>query len=57
MILEKEFHGRTYRLLVISDGKDFRFKVNERIFDSLAAATRHVIRDDLREGFGVRYGY
>ena len=55
MILEKEFYGRTYRLLIIKNGKEFRFKVNELIFDSLTAAARHVIRDDTRAISGPQF--
>lgn len=55
MVLEKEFYGRTYRLLVIKDGEVFRFKVNERIFDSLTAAARHVCRDETRAISGPQF--
>jgi hypothetical protein len=48
MVLEKEFYGRKYRLLVIKDGRSFRFKVGERIFDSLTAAARYVCGDETR---------
>lgn len=48
MVLDKEFYGRTYRLLIIKDGEAFRFKVNKRIFDSMTAAARHVCRDETR---------
>jgi len=55
MVLEREFYGRTHRLLVIRDGKDFRFKVNELNFNSLTAAARHICRDDTRAISGPQF--
>lgn len=55
MILEKEFYGRVYRLLVIKEGGGFLFKIDDRIFTSLTAAARHVCRDDTRTISGPNF--
>jgi hypothetical protein len=55
MVLEKQFYGRIYRLLVIKDGNDFLFRINDRIFTSLTAAAKHVCRDDTRTISGPQF--
>lgn len=55
MVLEKEFYGRTHRLLVIKEGDEFLFKIDDRIFASLTAAARHVCRDDTRTISGPQF--
>lgn len=55
MILEKEFYGRVYRLLVVKDGDVFVFRVDDRIFTSLTAAARHVCRDETRTISGPQF--
>jgi hypothetical protein len=55
MILKKQLCGRTYRLLVVKDGRDFRFKIDDRIFGSLTAAARYVCRDETRQISGPQF--
>jgi hypothetical protein len=38
MVLERVYHERVYRLLVIRQGDDLKFKVDEHVFASLTAA-------------------
>lgn len=49
MVLEREFYGRTFKLLVVKDDAITRFKVNDRLFDSLTSAARYVLRDETRQ--------
>ena len=55
MVLQKEFYGRVYRLLVVKDGERFRFKIDDCIFESLTAAAKHVCRDSTREMSGPQF--
>jgi hypothetical protein len=48
MVLEKVYHKRVYRLLVIRQGEGLKFKIDEHVFASLTAAAKYVCRDDNR---------
>jgi hypothetical protein len=48
MVLEKIYHGRVYRLLVIRQGDSLKFKIDEHVFASLTAAAKYVCRDKNR---------
>ena len=48
MVLEKVYHGRVYRLLVIRQGDSLKFKIDEHVFSSLTAAAKYVCRDENR---------
>jgi hypothetical protein len=49
MVLEREFYGRLRKLLVVGDGDGHKFKIDERVFDSMTAAARYVVRDETRQ--------
>ena len=49
MVLEREFYGRRRKLLVVGDGDGRKFKIDERVFDSLTAAARYVVGDETRQ--------
>jgi hypothetical protein len=48
MVLEKVYHRRVYRLLVIRQGESLKFKIDEHAFASLTAAAKYVLRDQNR---------
>ena len=48
MILQREFYGQLYRLVVIKEKDVFKFKLGDQVFPSLTAAAKHVCRDDTR---------
>lgn len=49
MVLEREFYGRSYKLLIVKDDSCIRFKVDGHLYDSLTAAARYVLRDETRQ--------
>lgn len=55
MVLEKEYYGRTHKLRVVKDGQILRFKIDDKLFDSLTAAARHVLRDETRQVNGPQF--
>ena len=55
MVLEREFYGRTFKLLIVKDDAIMRFKVDDRLFDSLTAAARYVLRDETRQVNGPAF--
>jgi hypothetical protein len=48
MVLEKVYHRRVYRLLVITQGDSLKFKIDEHVFSSLTATAKYVCRDENR---------
>jgi hypothetical protein len=55
MVIERNFYGRIYKLFVIDGDEGLKFKLDERIFDSLTAAARHVLRDETRPISGPQF--
>jgi hypothetical protein len=55
MVLEREFYGRMRRLRVIQDGESLKFRVDDRLFNSLTAAARYVVRDETRQINGPEF--
>src|SRR5580658_1236201 len=49
MVLQREFYGRLRKLLVVGDGNAFKFKIDDRMFESLTAAARYVVGDETRQ--------
>ncbi|MFT6239577.1 MAG: hypothetical protein ACJAQT_001657 [Akkermansiaceae bacterium] len=54
-VIEREFYGKTYRLLVVKNHHGLQFKVEDRVFSSLTAAARHVVGDPDRQISGPRF--
>ena len=46
MRLEKHYYGKLHSLLIVRDRGELLFKVDDKIFDSLTAAAKHVCRDE-----------
>lgn len=55
MVLEREFYGRKRQLRVIQDGESLKFRVDDRLFNSLTAAARYVVRDETRQINGPEF--
>ena len=55
MVLEREFYGRMRQLRVIQDGESLKFRVDDRLFNSLTAAARYVVRDETRQINGPEF--
>lgn len=55
MIFEKTFYGKKYRLLIVKNNGTLQFKTEDRLFGSLTAAARHVIRDETRQVSGPAF--
>jgi hypothetical protein len=55
MVLEKTFYGNLYRLRVVKDGDVLKFRVEDKLFNSLTAAARHVVRDETRQIDGPKF--
>jgi hypothetical protein len=49
MVLEREFYGRVRKLMVMAIGDGHKFKIDDRVFDSMTAAARYVVGDDTRQ--------
>jgi hypothetical protein len=49
MVLERVYRKRVYRLLVIKQGQNLKFKIDEHVFASLTAAAKYVCRNVSRE--------
>lgn len=55
MVLEREFYGRLRKLRVVRDENALKFKIDDRLFDSLTAAARYVVRDETRQINGPEF--
>ena len=55
MVLEREFYGRLRKLSVVHDGKELKFKIDDKLFGSLTAAARYVVRDETRQINGPEF--
>lgn len=55
MRLEKNYCGKQYSLLIVKNHGKLMFKVDDRIFESLTAAARHVYRDETRQVNGPEF--
>lgn len=55
MVLEREFYGRLRQLRVIQDGESLKFRIDDRLFNSLTAAARYVVRDETRQINGPEF--
>jgi hypothetical protein len=49
MVLEKQFYGTVKKLEVVQVGADLQFQIDGKLFKSLTAAARHVMRDDTKQ--------
>jgi hypothetical protein len=49
MIFEKQYYGKSLRLLVVKHHGELQFKVADQIFPTLTAAARHVCGDETRQ--------
>jgi hypothetical protein len=55
MVLVKEYYGKTHQLRVISANGIIKYKLDDKIFNSLTAAARHVLRDETRQVAGPEF--
>ena len=55
MVLEREFYGRLRTLRVVSDDNTLKFRVDDKLFPSLTAAARYVVRDETRQINGPEF--
>jgi hypothetical protein len=49
MIFNKDYYGKSHRLLVVNNDGVLQFKVDNQIFPTLTAAARHVCGDATRQ--------
>lgn len=55
MVLEREFYGRLRKLHVVRDDNVLKFKIDDKLFPSLTAAARYVVRDETRQINGPEF--
>ena len=55
MVIERTFYGRVYKLAVVKSKEGLQFQLDENVFDSLTAAARHVLRDEMRPISGPQF--
>lgn len=46
MRLEKRYYGRLHSLLIVRHRGEIMFKIDDKLFDSLTAAAKHVCRNE-----------
>jgi hypothetical protein len=55
LVLEREFYGRLRKLRVVGEGPALKFKVDDKVFDSMTAAARYVVGDETRQINGPHF--
>ena len=55
MVRQREFYGRLRKLHVVSDNNVLKFKIDDKLFLSLTAAARYVVRDETRQINGPEF--